>query len=250
MLDFDNFEWISFDCYGTLVDWETGISETVGEVLESRGVLKTRAEVLTLFADVEPRVQSSQDFLEYRVVLRRVMEAIGAELGFRCTESELGCLADTLPAWPVFPDVTGALNAMKSRCRLAVISNVDDDLFAGTAGVLGVDFDVVVTAQQVRSYKPSLRNFEAAAARMAVDRGRWLHVAESLYHDIGPANRLGIGSVWVDRADRGGGTRRTDAVPDLVVPDLEKLVRVMHPAEGHPDPQLGGGTAQEGDTTA
>ena len=197
---------------------------------DSHGVSRSRAEILALFANVEPGVQDSHDYLEYRTVLRRVMAAIGAELGIQCTGSELGCLADTLPGWPVFPDVVDALNELKTCCRLAVISNVDDDLFAGTAGALGIDFDVVVTAQQVRSYKPSLRNFEAARARMAVDSDRWLHVAESLYHDIAPANRLGIRSVWVDREDRGGGTRITDAVPDLVVPDLAALARLMCPA--------------------
>ena len=226
-LDFGRFEWVSFDCYGTLVDWETGISTAVGQVLESHGVSKSKAEVLALFADAEPKVQGSGDFLEYRAVLRRVMAAIGAAVGIRFSESELDCLADTLPGWPVFPEVADALSALQTRCRLAVISNVDDDLFAGTARALGVDFDVVVTAQQVRSYKPNLRNFHAARERMGVDGDTWLHVAESLYHDIGPANRLGIPSVWVDRADRGGGTRITDAVPDLVVPDLAALARLM-----------------------
>ena len=189
IIDFERFEWVSFDCYGTLVDWETGISTAVSEVLESHGVRKSRAEVLALFADAEPRVQGSEEFLEYRVVLRRVMAAIGAEGGIRFSESELDCLSETLPRWPVFPEVVEALNALQMRCRLAVISNVDDDLFAGTAKALGVDFDAVVTAQQVRSYKPSLRNFHAARERMGVETDRWLHVAESLYHDIGPANR-------------------------------------------------------------
>ncbi len=225
-LDFDRIEWVSFDCYGTLVDWETGISTAAGEVLESHGVSKSRAEVLALFADVEPTVQDSGGYLEYRTVLRRVMAAIGDELGILCSEPELDCLADSLPGWPVFPEVVDALNVLKTRCRLAIISNVDDDLFAGTAEALGVEFDVVITAQQVRSYKPTLRNFEAARARMEVGRDGWLHVAESLYHDIGPANRLGIPSVWVDRPGRGGGTRRTDAVPDIVVPDLAALARM------------------------
>lgn len=225
MLDFGRFECVSFDCYGTLVDWETGISGAVGEVLEARGVRMSRGEVLGLFAEVEPRVQQgSEGFLKYREVLRRVMELMGRELEIEFSESELGCLADTLPDWPVFPDTVGALAALKERYRLAAISNVDDDLFAGTAEGLGVGFDVVVTAEQVGSYKPKLRNFEVAMERMGVEKERWLHVAESLYHDIGPANRLGIASVWVNRADRGGGTRHTDAVPDLVVPDLGALV--------------------------
>ena len=227
MLDFGRFEWVSFDCYGTLVDWETGISTAVAGVLESHGVRKTRAETLALFADAEPRVQNLGVYLEYRRVLRGVMGMIGAETGIGLTGSELGCLADTLPGWPVFPDVLDALRALKARYRLAIISNVDDGLFARTAEKLGVDFDAVVTSQQARSYKPDLHNFNLALERMGAAKEKWLHVGESLYHDIGPANRLGIASVWVNRADRGGGTRHTDAVPDLVVPDLAALAEMV-----------------------
>ncbi|MYD52078.1 MAG: haloacid dehalogenase type II [Dehalococcoidia bacterium] len=226
MLDFNRFQWVSFDCYGTLVDWETGISGAVDEVLESHGVRMSRGKILRLFADVEPRVQVSEGFLKYRKVLRRVMELIGRELRIELSESELGCLADTLPDWPVFPDTVEALRVLKERYRLAVISNVDDDLFAGTAEALEVEFDAVVTAEQVGSYKPDMRNFEVAKERMGIETERWLHVAESRYHDIGPANRLGIASVWVNRADRGGGTRRSDAVPDVEVPGLWALARM------------------------
>jgi 2-haloacid dehalogenase len=229
MLDFNRFEWLSFDCYGTLVDWETGISTAVAEVLNSHGISKSRSEILQLFADAEPRVQSSPEYLDYRRVLRGVMELIGSELDLQFNADELGCLADTLPSWPVFPDVADALDALKARYKLAIISNVDDDLFAQTAEAMGFAFDAVVTSQQARRYKPDLSNFQLAAERMAVERENWLHIGESLYHDIGPANRLGIASVWVNRADRGGGTRQTDAVPDLVVPDLASLARMMRP---------------------
>ena len=223
MLDFSRFEWVSFDCYGTLVDWETGLATAVSGVLESRGIGMSRAEILGLFAEVEPRVQGSETFVKYRRVLWRVMGLMGSGLGVDFSESELGCLADTLPDWPVFPDTVGTLKALKERYKLAVISNVDDDFFVKTAEALEVDFDVVVTAEQVGSYKPDLRNFNVALERMAVDKERWLHVAESLYHDIGPANRLGIACAWVNRANRGGGTRRSEAVPDLVVPDLAAM---------------------------
>ena len=224
MLDFGRYEWVSFDCYGTLVDWETGISGAVGEVLESRGVRMSRGEILGVFAEVEPMVQQGPEcFVKYREVLRRVMGLMGSEMKVELSESEVGSLADTLPDWPVFPDAIGALKALKERYRLAVISNVDDDLFVRTAEGLGVEFDAVVTAEQVGSYKPDMRNFEVAMERMGVEKERWLHVAESLYHDIGPTNRLGIASVWVNRGDRGGGTRRTEAVADLVVPDLSAL---------------------------
>ena len=227
MLDFNRYQWLSFDCYGTLVDWETGISDAVAEALASHGISKSRSAILQLFADAEPRVQSSPDYLDYRHVLREVMATIGSDLGLRLTASELACLVDTLPRWPVFPDAADALGRMKARYRLAIISNVDDDLFAGTAAALGIEFDAVITSQQARSYKPNLRNFDLAAEWMAVDKAEWLHIAESLYHDIGPANRLGIASVWVNRPDRGGGTRQTDAVPDLTVPDLATLARMM-----------------------
>ncbi len=227
MLDFSRFEWLSFDCYGTLVDWESGISAAVDDVLRSHGMRRSRAEILALFADVEPRVQNSQNFLEYRDVLRRTMAQIATELGIECTGSDLECLADTLPAWPVFADATDALQTLKTRYKLAVISNVDDDLFAGTATALKVDFDAVVTAEQARSYKPNLHNFDVASRAMAVGKNAWLHVAESLFHDIEPANELGITCVWVNRAGRGGATHRTDAVPDLVVPDLATLAKIV-----------------------
>ena len=228
MLNFSRFEWVSFDCYGTLVDWETGISGAVGAVLESHGVRMSRGEILGVFAEVEPRVQQgSECFVKYREVLRRVMELMGREIGVEFSESELGRLANALPDWPVFPDTVGALRTLKERYRLAAISNVDDDLFVRTAEGLGVEFDVVVTAEQVGSYKPELRNFEVAMERMGVEKERWLHVAESLYHDVGPANRLGIASVWVNRADRGGGTRRSEAVPDLEVADLGALAGMV-----------------------
>ena len=230
MLDFNRFEWLSFDCYGTLVDWETGISTAIGEVLGAHGIDRSRAEILALYADTEPSVQASQPFLKYRQVLRRVMATIGAKLDLQCTESELDCLNESLPNWPVFPEVVDALQALKGRYKLAVISNVDDALFAGTADALGVEFDAIVTSEQVGSYKPDLRSFEAASARMAVSRQSWLHVAESLYHDIGPANHLGIKSVWVNRASHGGATRHTDAVPDLVVSDLFALARMATPS--------------------
>ena len=227
MLDFNRYEWLSFDCYGTLVDWETGISAAVAEALRGHGISRSREEILQLFADAEPRVQGSPSYREYHRVLHEVMSMIGGELGLQLTESELNCLADTLPRWPVFPDVADALTTMQTRYRLAIISNVDDNLFAGTAEALGINFDAVITSQQARSYKPNPGNFELAAERMSVRMENWLHIAESLYHDVGPANRLGIESVWVNRAGRGGGTRQTDAVPDLTVPDLTTLARMM-----------------------
>lgn len=227
MLDFEQFEWISFDCYGTLVDWETGICDAVAGIFACHGVRRTRAEILAMFSDAEPKVQSSGEFLEYRTVLRDVAEIMAWEASIRLPRAEADILPDSLPRWPVFPDAASALKKMRRRYKLAIMSNVDDDLFAGTAEALGIDFDAVVTSQQAGSYKPDLRNFHLAQERLATGKDKWLHVAESLFHDIGPANRMGIASVWVHRPDRGGGSRRTGAVPSLEVPDLAELARLM-----------------------
>ena len=102
MLDFQHFEWLSFDCYGTLVDWETGISNAVDAALRSHDIGLSRSEILELFAEVEPQIQGGSGYLEYRRVLRRVMAMIGVKLEFQFTESDLTCLADTLPSWPIF----------------------------------------------------------------------------------------------------------------------------------------------------
>lgn len=229
MLDFNRYEWISFDCYGTLVDWETGISDAVAAVFAAHGVRKNREDILSLFSDAEPKVQSSGEFLEYRRVLRDVMQIMAWESGIRLPAAEADALADSLPLWPVFPDAPGALRDLKKHYKLAVISNVDNDLFRRSEEALGIMFQAVATSQEEGCYKPDLRVFYLAQERMGVENnmGRWLHVGESLYHDIGPANRLGIDSVWVNRPDRGGGSRRTDAVPSLEVPDLAELARLM-----------------------
>ena len=223
MLKFERYEWLSFDCYGTLVDWETGISDAASEVFARHGVRRTKGEILALFAGAEPRVQTSCEFLDYRRVLRDVMQIMAWEVGIRLAVTEADTLAESLPRWPVFPDVPLALRELNARYKLAVISNVDDDLFGQMQETLGIGFDAVITSQQARSYKPDLRNFHLARQRMGVENANWLHVGESLYHDIGPANLLGIESVWVKRLDRGGGTCPTDAVPSLQVPDLAAL---------------------------
>ena len=228
-MDFDRFEWLSFDCYGTLVDWETGISDAVTGAMASHGVQLSKPEVLALFASVEPEVQQGEEFMEYRLVLRRVMQLMGDRVGVRLSDREEACLVDTIGRWPIFPDTIEALRLMKSRYKLAIISNVDDDLFAPAARTLDVELDALITSQQCGSYKPNLNNFHIALGRMGVEKEGWLHIAESLYHDIGPANALGIPSVWVNRghANTEGATRHADARPELEVHSLDELVRMM-----------------------
>ena len=158
-LEFGRFRWLSFDCYGTLVDWETGISAAVADALAVHGIELSKPEILALFASVEPEVQQAGEFSEYRWVLRRVMGLMGQRVDVQFSEAEANSLVDTIGTWPLFPDTVEALRLMKSRYKMAVISNVDDELFLQSARAMGVEWDAVVTAQQCRSYKPNLNNF-------------------------------------------------------------------------------------------
>jgi 2-haloacid dehalogenase len=138
-------------------------------------------------------------------------------------------LAESLPGWKPFSDTVVALQRLKSKYRLGIISNIDDDLFAGTAQLLETKFDFVITAQQAQSYKPSSRNFELALSKIGLPRERILHAAESVYHDVIPAKKLGLHSVWVNRRMGKAGARASGTAagePDLVVPDLKTLAEL------------------------
>jgi 2-haloacid dehalogenase len=158
------------------------------------------------------------------------MRTLSAQFKFTLTSSELECLVRTLPDWPPFSDTVEALKVLKQRFKLGVISNIDDDLFAETAKRLEVEFDWVITAQQIKTYKPSLNNFKVALQKIGVPSEKILHVAQSLYHDIAPAKTLGLAAVWVNRrkGKQGfGATPAAKADPDLEVADLKELVSRM-----------------------
>ncbi|MGI9100860.1 MAG: haloacid dehalogenase type II [Terriglobales bacterium] len=223
-LNFSQFSWLTFDCYGTLIDWETGILAALRPVLSAHGRNLSDAGILELFAAIE-RAEEAGDYRPYRQILESVLSKMAARLVFSVNTDELRWFSTSVADWLPFPDTVPALRKLKSRYKLAIISNVDDDLFARTATRLEVPFDAVVTAQQARSYKPSHRNFELALERLGATRDQVLHVAESLFHDIAPANRLGIHSVWVNRRTRKGASGRPEgeAQPDLIVADLAEF---------------------------
>ncbi len=225
MLDFSRFQALTFDCYGTLINWEAGILGTLRPLLAAHGQQPGDDEILQLYSELEPEAQSG-DYRRYREVLRDVVRGFGRRLGFTVSPAEADSLPDSLPSWKPFPDTVPALRRLQQRYRLAVISNIDDDLFALTAQHLHVKFDHVITAQHCRSYKPSLNNFRKALARLKLPPERVLHVAESLFHDVAPARRLGLASVWVNRRKARTGaaaTRLADVRPDLEVPNLTTL---------------------------
>lgn len=227
-LDFDAFDVLTFDTYGTLIDWEAGLLAALRPVLARASVQIDDDALLEAFARHESDLEAGP-YLSYREVLAGALDRIGADLGFEPTPDERTAFGGSVADWPAFPDSPAALAALAERFRLGVITNCDDDLFAASQAKLGVTFDPVVTAAQARSYKPSTANFDLMFARLARDdvpRERVLHVAQSLYHDHVPAKAVGLRTVWVDRRQGkagGGATPAADAQPDLTVPDLASL---------------------------
>ena len=201
---------LTFDCYGTLIDWERGIRAAFETAARADGHRIDGGAVLHAYHEVEPAVQTGR-FQPYRDVLAVTARRVAERLGWPLPAGRERFLADSLPSWPPFPDTNAALRRLADAgYRLAILSNVDDDLLAATRAHFAVDFEFVVTAEQVRSYKPAPAHFEAARKRLG--QTRWLHVAQSYFHDIVPARRLGVGAVWVNRtAARRAGDEQPDA---------------------------------------
>ncbi len=229
MLDFTRFEILTFDCYGTLIDWEAGILSALHHILSAHGKPIDDATLLKLYGDFEQRSEQGE-FRPYREVLESVVRQFGARFGFTPTTAEARSLPDSLPAWKPWPDTAAALRQLKSRFRLAILSNVDDDLFAATRPQLGVAFDEIITAQQAQAYKPSLKLFELALSRIHAPAHRVLHVGQSLYHDVAPAQALGLATVWVNRPSARpgvGAVKAAEAKPDLEVSSLADLAAAV-----------------------
>jgi 2-haloacid dehalogenase len=225
MLDFSRFEILTFDCYGTLINWEDGILRCLHRILAAHAKDTDDVTILQLYGDFEAHAEQGE-YRRYRDVLQSVVRQFGEQLGFAPTEPEAHSLPESLPNWKPWPDTVSALFELQSRFRLAVISNTDDDLFAATQPQLGVEFDQVITAQQARAYKPSLKIFELALNRVGVPVHRILHVGQSVYHDVLPAQSLGLATVWVNRPSARAGVgavKAADARPDLQVASLAEL---------------------------
>ncbi|MEH2119627.1 haloacid dehalogenase type II [Nostoc sp.] len=233
MINFNQYKALTFDCYGTLIDWENGILGVLKPLLLTHNTNFDDDQILELFAEFEAEVEKGE-YIKYREVLQIVVQKFGERFSFKPTAEELNSLADSIQYWLPFPDTVEALKTLKQKFKLVIISNVDDDLFAFSAKHLEVKFDQIITAEQAKSYKPSLNNFRLAIDRIDLPLEQILHVAASVYHDIVTAKSLGLSTVWVNRRADQQGVNSTGAAisqPDLEVPDLKTLAALSSPKQ-------------------
>jgi 2-haloacid dehalogenase len=207
-MELSDFEALSFDCYGTLIDWEAGIGAVFAAWVEDEGLDLGRDQLLATYAAHEARVARETPTLLYPEVLARAFQGVGEQVGHEVSDTWAERLGASVPDWPAFPDSPEALQRLSARYRLIILSNVHREGFAGSNRRLGVEFDAIITAEDVGAYKPAdhhFRRLDAVLAELDVPRARLLHVAQSLFHDHAPARRLGLTSAWINRRhDRPG----------------------------------------------
>lgn len=222
---------LSFDCYGTLIDWEKGILSALQPWLKRVGSSLPEEAILTAFAETEPQVQKDTPDSLYPDILREVVKRLGFRLGFDIKPEEVKAFARSVPDWPRFPDTVDALQRLKKHYKMFILSNIDRQTFAETRKKLGILFDGVYTAQDIGAYKPDPKAFAYLIEKLrndfAIGPDRHLHVAQSLFHDHVPAKEAGLNTCWIDRRQglAGGATLRPgkSISPDLVFPDMKSL---------------------------
>ena len=219
-----DFQALSFDCYGTLIDWEAGLAAVLVPWAAARGLDLSAEDLLAEYAGFEAEIEAQQPAALYPDVLAGSLRRLGEKLGAEVTGDDAAAMAGSVPDWPAFPDSPGALADLAARYQLIILSNVDRASFAGSRRRLGVTFTSVLTAQDIGSYKPAPANFDALlaeAARLGVEPGRLLHVAQSLFHDHGPAKAAGLPTVWINRRHAQPGWGATPEPAALVTPEWE-----------------------------
>ncbi|QNN64006.1 haloacid dehalogenase type II [Leucobacter denitrificans] len=223
-MDLRQYRALSFDVYGTLIDWEAGIAAVLREWAGRSGSTLDDEGLLLAYADNEAAVEREYPGLAYAEVLQAAFRRTAADLELPATDEDVQALGRSVPDWPAFDDTHEALTRLKRRYKLIILSNVHAQGVAGSIARMGVEFDQVHTAEKIGSYKPAARNFEVLLSRLddiEVERPQLLHVAQSLFHDHVPGKQAGLDTVWINRRhDRPG----WGATPDPgvgVTPDLE-----------------------------
>ena len=228
-MDFSSIRLITFDCYGTLIDWETGMLAALRPLFSRDGQQVSDLQLLEHYGEIEAELEAGP-YLAYKQVLSQTVQEMGRRLKAGISEDDASRFAASLTSWDPFPDTVAGLHALSQRFRLGVISNIDDDLFAVTKKKLGVEFSLIVTAQQVQIYKPSLKNFQEAMARSGLKKQEIFHAAQSLYHDVVPANLLGIRNAWVNRPSirpGSGAAKPAVAQPPVQVSSVAELAQLL-----------------------
>ncbi|HEX3106465.1 MAG TPA: HAD-IA family hydrolase [Terriglobales bacterium] len=227
--DLSRFSIITFDCYGTLIDWETGILDAIRPILSAHNAHLGDADILRMYGEIEAEEESGE-YQTYREILQSVVRGFGTRLGFLASQQEQQSLPDSLANWKPFSDTVGALRLLRRKFKLGILSNIDDDLFSATAPQLEVEFDYVVTASQARAYKPSTDIFQLAKKKIPFATQQWLHAGQSIYHDVIPSQSLGIATVWVNRPSpvpNSGAAKPASAKPDIEVSSLRELTDLV-----------------------
>ncbi len=225
------FKAISFDCYGTLIDWETGIRDAFAVLLADVPGRCSDAELLERFATHESALEAAEPIVPYSEILSTIAHRTGAELGLKVSADMAACFAASIGAWPLFDDVLPALSELGENHVLAILSNVDRKSFAATEPQFNGMIDIVCIAEDIGAYKPSPAAFKALSTELAgrdIDTRHHLHVAQSLYHDHEPAQRLGISTCWVDRRHNKDGwgavpSPTTSVTPNFRITDMRQL---------------------------
>ncbi|HEY4838687.1 MAG TPA: haloacid dehalogenase type II [Candidatus Acidoferrales bacterium] len=237
-MKFDDFGVLTFDCYGTLIDWETGILAVLRPWATRVGISATDAEMLGAFGEAESEAEHEKPSAIYPEILRETHARMAKHFGVPGDTSSADLLGRSVGDWPAFEDTTDALRRLRRRFKLIVVSNVDRESFARTQKRLGINFDAVVTAEEVGAYKPDAKMFLRAmevAKGFGAKRENILHVAQSLYHDHVPAKSFGLKTVWVQRPSKRGEFGATkdpgvDVKPDLIVHSMKELADVIEAA--------------------
>lgn len=221
-MNLTDFDALSFDCYGTLIDWEAGLKAGLAKIARLSIPPSDVEALLQSYGEAEAMIEAENPTAPYPQIIARSAEIAGKAHGIAVPGDLSAAIGASVPDWPAFPDSEDALRRLKDRYKLIILSNVDRASFAGSNRRLGVEFDAILTAQDIGSYKPHPRNFEAlleAARTMGIGEGRLLHVAQSLFHDHVPARAAGLPTVWVDRRGDTPGAGATPIPRNVPTPD-------------------------------
>lgn len=228
-MDLRNFEVLSFDCYGTLIDWDAGLLAQLKRFAPDTD----DDDLLQRYAGIEAEVEEEHPTMLYRDVVETVVKQLGQDLGRDVPDALAADIGGSVGTWPAFPDSVEALAQLKQHCKLVVLSNVDIKSFSGSAALLGDPFDAVLTAEEIGSYKPGKRNFEALMSYVESigGTGKHLHVAQSLYHDHKPAKEFGLPTAWINRrsgkSGEGASGPSLDVTPDWEFPDMKSFAAAI-----------------------